>query len=74
MTDTENDETIRFHADMRNCPECGADLQGDPIPETHREHFGNAAHFNRLLARTDPETMRTVEFECPDCHARWPRG
>lgn len=57
-----------------NCPKCGADWQGDPIPETHREHFGGATHFRRVLARYDRELARTVEFQCPDCEAVFPRG
>lgn len=53
------------------CPHCGANLVGDEIPEKYREHFGGATHGSRLIAHVDPIRDRCIEWECPDCHARW---
>lgn len=55
------------------CPHCGVSLIGEEIPEKDREMFGGATHGSRLLGRVDPVRDRVVEWECPDCHARWPR-
>jgi PHP family Zn ribbon phosphoesterase len=50
-----------------SCHACGANLRGEPIPETHREHYGNATHFSRLIALYDQGRDRTVAYQCPDC-------
>lgn len=59
--------------EAEKCPVCGADWQGDPIPETHREHYGNATHFRRLIAMYDAEKDCTVSWRCPDCKAEFER-
>lgn len=53
-----------------NCPHCGAQLQGDPIPEQSRHLFG-ATHFSRKIGVYDTYKDRTVEYQCPDCGQRW---
>lgn len=64
---TESTVTV-ISGDEPACPRCGADWTGDPIPETHREHFGGATHFRRVIAHYDRERDCCVGFQCPDCH------
>jgi len=55
------------------CPACNANLQGEPIPEKSREHFGNATHFSRVIGIYDTRRDRTTDWQCPDCGHRWAR-
>lgn len=36
--------------------------------------YGEATHYGREMAVVDPRLDRAVEFVCPDCAGRWPRG
>lgn len=54
------------------CPHCGADLQGDPIPEESQHHY-SSTHFSRKIGIYDFWKDRTVEWMCPDCDGRWER-
>ena len=58
--------------DRDTCPN-GCDLRGDPIPEEHRDMYGDASHFSRAIGIYDLAKDRTVEWACPDCEVRWPR-
>jgi hypothetical protein len=66
MTDPESPAPA-ITGDEPACPKCGADWQGDPIPETHRDHFGNATHFRRVIAICSRELDRCINYKCPDC-------
>lgn len=60
----------------RHCAGCGADLQGEPIPEELREeYYGGETHFRRVIAveysYDSPNRYDGVsEWRCPDCGRR----
>lgn len=54
------------------CPNCNADLQGEPIPLEQQEKYG-ATHFGRKIGIYDSRTDRTVAYQCPDCGHQWDR-
>ena len=59
--------------DRDTCPN-GCDLVGDPIPDAHRDLYGEGyTHFSRVIGIYDMALDRTVEWLCPDCEVRWPR-
>ncbi len=51
-----------------NCPSCGVNLVGDPIPEAQREFYGAHTHYRREIAITNTSLPR---FQCPDCSAEF---
>lgn len=55
-----------------NCPECHANLQGEPIPKEQQESYG-ATHFSRKIGLYDMKIDRTVKWKCPDCDFEWDR-
>ena len=60
--------------DETRCPECGASWIGEPIPLADRHHFGDKAHFSRIIGVEYPERYDGVwEWQCPDCGAVFPR-
>lgn len=63
---------------MAECPHCGADLKGDPIPEEYRHFYGNATHFRREIGVEVRGVYDGVLYwRCPDCGGswhRWPEG
>ncbi|TRM10703.1 hypothetical protein FH966_02660 [Lentibacillus cibarius] len=54
------------------CSYCGADLQGDQIPEEKQYHYG-ATHFTRKIGISSIEEDRIVKWQCPDCGREWER-
>lgn len=56
-----------------NCPECAADLTGDPIPQDQRWMFGGALYFDQRIEEVDWLTDRVIGWRCPICDYRWPR-
>jgi len=52
------------------CPDCHADLRGQPIPPERHALYGKT-HFSRALGRYDLRRDMVVEWSCPDCGARW---
>jgi predicted RNA-binding Zn-ribbon protein involved in translation (DUF1610 family) len=58
-----------------HCPECGADFQGEPIPQEYidKGHYGEHTHFSRIIALIDQRVDRVVSWACPDCKHEWPR-
>ena len=54
------------------CPN-GCDLQGPPIPEKHRQHYGDETHFSRRVGVYDLALDRTMFWRCPDCGVEWDR-
>ena len=60
------------------CPHCGADLTGEPIPETEaREMYRGQTHYSRasrLYSRIVGEDASYNQmFCCPDCNGTWER-
>lgn len=55
-----------------NCPNCGSNLQGEPIPVESQRNYG-ATHFSRKIGIYSRETDKTVEWKCPDCDYQWER-
>lgn len=55
------------------CPKCKADLTGVPIPEEHKQYFGDATHFSRRISIYDLKRDRTTKYKCPDCGHEWSR-
>jgi len=59
-----------------NCPECGSDMLGDPIPQEYIDagHYGNKTHFSRCMGFEVREVYDGVLiWQCPDCGHYWPR-
>lgn len=55
------------------CPYCMTNLQGEPIPEELRKHYGNSTHFSRKIGISSLKHDRVMKWECPDCHQQWDR-
>lgn len=53
------------------CPACHVSLQDVPIPPVHREKFGNASHFSRVIGLSNGDRQHT--WKCPDCGHEWSR-
>jgi hypothetical protein len=59
----------------KNCPACGYDFTGEPIPPESRALFGNATHFS-LVVLVDYSHLGydgAGEYMCPNCGSRWGR-
>lgn len=57
-----------------NCPQCGANLQGEPIPPEHRHWYGGATHGRREIGVEVQGVYDGVLYwYCPDCGYAWPR-
>ncbi|TRM10700.1 hypothetical protein FH966_02645 [Lentibacillus cibarius] len=54
------------------CSYCGADLQGDLIPEEKQYHYGST-HFTKKIGFSSIEEDRIVKWQCPDCEWKWER-
>ena len=62
-------------AEVERCPACGADFQGEEIPEKNRRFYAEGTtHYSRLIGIYDLEEDMTVAWRCPDCKHQWPRG
>lgn len=59
--------------EVRFCPKCNGDWQGEPIPEERSKYFGGRTHFSRLTGIYFPEYDRTMVWRCPDCSAEFRR-
>lgn len=58
----------------RYCPNCNADLQGEPIPKEHRIHYSkDVTHFSRVIGIYSIQQDRTILWRCPDCSHTWGR-
>lgn len=54
------------------CPNCSANLQGEPIPKEQQESYG-CTNFTRKIGIYDIYEDRTVKSKCPDCEYEWAR-
>lgn len=52
-----------------NCPHCGVNLLGEPIPDDSLQHYGNGRirYFKREIGYYSMEYDRTMYVTCPDC-------
>ncbi len=59
----------------RSCPNCGADWQGEPIPEEDRHLYAEGTtHFSKLIGvEVRGKFDGVCYWECPECHVRWDR-
>ncbi|TRM10668.1 hypothetical protein FH966_02435 [Lentibacillus cibarius] len=48
------------------CLHCGADLQGETIPEERQHHYA-ATHYTRKIGISSIEEDCIVKWQCPDC-------
>lgn len=53
------------------CPQCGAILIGDPIPEDQRHLYGGELFFSRKIGNSNRD--RITHWSCPDCGHVWER-
>lgn len=54
------------------CPACGEDFRGEPIPAEHQEAYGHT-HLSRKVAITVVGSDRAELWRCPDCTHEWRR-
>ena len=55
------------------CPECKANLVGEPVPGRYRSMYA-ASHFSRKIGLYDQLSDRVTAWKCPDCGHVWGRG
>ena len=59
-------------SELRYCPHCGTDLQGDEIPGDIKKYY-SGTHWRREIGMEYPEKYDGVwEWQCPDCNGTWP--
>ena len=72
-----------------HCPNCNVDLEGGLIFDTFMAKYNDEAkalevaanygatrtegRWNKVMGISCPHRDRIVEWQCPDCHHRWPR-
>lgn len=61
--------------DPKVCPNCNANLVGDPIPQDLIDsgYYGTNTHWSRVIGLYSMEKDRVVEWLCPDCEHQWER-
>lgn len=63
-------------AEADYCPNCSADLLGEPIPkEYQKSHYGGATHYRQVMGieygYASPERYDGIsEWQCPHCRIR----
>lgn len=68
---------------LKHCPHCNSSMDGGPVPEHLNQPYeyegeiwypyGKDARWSREIGIEDPYKYDGCwEFECPDCHKRWP--
>lgn len=60
----------KYRNSKENCPHCGIELQGGPIPKSQWSMFG-ATHWSRKISFYDSLKDRTTKWICPDCSKEW---
>lgn len=54
-----------------HCDGCGADLNGNPIPEDQRHFYGGKTHFSQVIGVEYQGSFDGVsEWRCPHCGRR----
>ena len=63
---------------MDNCPKCKISFKGEPIPEEHRQHYGDDVTHYGLEIGIDGGYMGIydgiVAYRCHSCSHKFPRG
>jgi len=62
--------------EQRYCKKCGADWQGEAIPQEYLDkgyYEKGSTHYSRRIGGYDFALDRTVVWMCPDCGDRVPR-
>ena len=65
---------MKLNENSTECPHCGSNLIGKPIPEASRHLFGGAKHFLRVIGIEERNDDFISAYRCPDCGAqdsRW---
>ena len=64
-----------MNGELANCPGCGSDQHGAPIPEEDRQYYSSGAtHYWRTLMVEIPGVYDGgLYYQCPDCGRRWHR-
>ena len=61
-----------------NCPSCGVDLRGEPIPQEYLDagYYGpSTTHYRRNIGVEVPGVYDGVLYwQCPDCGRAWVRN
>ena len=61
-----------------NCPHCGADLRGDPIPQEYIDagyYAPGTTHYRRNIGVEVPGIYDGILYwQCPDCLLAWVRN
>jgi hypothetical protein len=53
---------------------CLVSLEGEPIPEKHKEFYGNTTHFSRRIGiEVQGIYDGVLYYKCPDCGWAWQR-
>jgi hypothetical protein len=70
-------EEFKGPGDGEHCPYCAADLNGEPIPESVREHYSGTRWRRELGCEIRGVYDGVLFWVCPDCGRpfhRWPVG
>ncbi|MED4925578.1 hypothetical protein P9743_15750 [Anoxybacillus geothermalis] len=58
---------------IEHCPHCGADLIGEKIPYSLREHYSPPYFFMLKIGIYNRELDRITHWQCPFCEGIWER-
>lgn len=74
MTEQSNAERpVEQPVGLDDCPGCGVDLIGEPIPEEWRNrYYGGATHYTRRIGIEPRGLDRVTHWRCPECGHEWP--
>lgn len=56
------------------CPNCGADLRGERIPQEYIDkgyYSPEDPYYYRVIAEYSIELDRSTNWICPDCNHKW---
>lgn len=58
---------------LQHCPHCNVSLQGDPIPESHRQWY-SGTHWRREIGiEVQGVYDGVLYYECRNCSGTWHR-
>lgn len=71
---SEPDERLTDVHDLKNCPECNANMVGDPIPKEDRKYYGKSTNFSNWLGIEVRGKYDGISYwQCPSCKTTWDR-
>jgi len=62
------EQQVKIHGKIAECPHCGENMVGDPIPYASRELYGDKTHFSRLIGVSNGDSI--LYYKCPSCGKR----